>query len=186
MPDTRPRNTEGQFSPESGGGAGPAAFQAAYNPAIIMQNNQQRQAILAAVQKRKQNIEGSVPSSPSDTVLSARLGRVVELAVKIKAGTFKRDLPAVVKKINSSPFKTHIAEFMKKVQFRDGDLTAKQFARGEAVAKLVGVKPLAWRRGSDAAKIARHASTLNQIGRIEERRPALSGAYAGAKAAFGK
>ncbi len=84
MPDTRPRNTEGQFSPESGGGTGPAAFQAAYNPAVIMQNNQQRQAILAAVNKRKQQVEGAVPSSASDTVLSSILPRLIELSARSK------------------------------------------------------------------------------------------------------
>lgn len=78
MPDTRPRNAEGQFSPETGGGANPGSFQAAYNPAIIMQNNESRQAILSAVNKRKQmmqpqrGVEGTEPSGPSDTMLSRK------------------------------------------------------------------------------------------------------------------
>jgi hypothetical protein len=86
MPDTRPRNAEGQFSPETGGGANPSSFQAAYNPAVIMQNNQSRQAILAAVNKRKQQpqrgVESTEPSGASDTMLSRKdfMGRLTELS----------------------------------------------------------------------------------------------------------
>ena len=86
MPDTRPRNAEGQFSPETGGGVNPSSFQAAYNPAIIMQNDQSRQAILAAVNKRKhmtqpqRGVEGTEPSGASDTMMSSFLGRIIELS----------------------------------------------------------------------------------------------------------
>jgi hypothetical protein len=75
MPDTRPRNAEGQFSPETGGGANPGSFQAAYNPAIIMQNDQSRKAIMAAVNSRKQQnrgVEVTQPSGASDTILSRK------------------------------------------------------------------------------------------------------------------
>jgi hypothetical protein len=71
MADTRPRNAEGQFSPETGGGANPGTFQAAYNPAVIMQNDANRKAILAQINKRKQ-VEVTQPSGPSDTILSRK------------------------------------------------------------------------------------------------------------------
>lgn len=137
MPDTRPRNSEGQFSPDSGGGASPGSFQAAYNPAIIMQNNEQRQAILAAVQKRKQQqgVEGTEPSGASDTVMSARLGLLVELASFYSETLREVDniAPHLAKlkgrlAPNATPFKQHFKTKYPEMLRKQNEATSKEAA----------------------------------------------------------
>jgi hypothetical protein len=87
-----------------GGGANPGSFQAAYNPAIIMQNNESRQAILAAVNKRKQmtqpqrGVEGTEPSGPSDTMLSRSfMLRLTELSAQCKEFAAWREVDNIEK-----------------------------------------------------------------------------------------
>jgi hypothetical protein len=71
--DPRPRNTEGQFSPETGGGLDPSTMQAAYNPQII--NQRQSSPVMDAIRRRSGKnppVEETVPSGASDTVLEAK------------------------------------------------------------------------------------------------------------------
>jgi hypothetical protein len=88
MADNRPRNGMGQYESAQAGGLNPSTMNAAYNPAVIEQQNQSRRAILEAVSKQKRpqpQIEETAQTGAS-TVLSARFSsKLVELSAYSKA-----------------------------------------------------------------------------------------------------
>jgi len=100
MADSRPRNPEGQFSPEAGDGIGSGTMQAAYNPAIIQQRKQVEQSQVSPVMdriRRKGNVargvETTVPnSSPGSSTMMGNdfLRLLVELSAKCEAKEFAK------------------------------------------------------------------------------------------------